>query len=83
MKKAQKFYDALADRATKSGHSIDIWGCALDQVGLHEMKNCIVGTGGFMIQADSFKSALFVESYKRIWEVDEKEKASKSLARIV
>ena len=32
MKKAQKFYDALADRVAKNGHSIDIWGCALDQV---------------------------------------------------
>ena len=72
MKKAQKFYDALADRVAKNGHSIDIWGCALDQVGLHEMKNCVVGTGGCMIQADSFKSSLFVQSYKRIWEEDEK-----------
>ena len=36
------------------------------------MKNCVVGTGGNMIQADSFKSSLFVQSYKRIWEEDEK-----------
>ncbi|CAG5096978.1 Oidioi.mRNA.OKI2018_I69.XSR.g14874.t1.cds [Oikopleura dioica] len=52
MKKAQKFYDAVADRAAVNGHAIDLWGCALDQVGMHEMKNCIVGTGGYMIMAD-------------------------------
>ena len=70
---AIKFYDAIAERAAKNGHAIDIWGCALDQVGLHEMKNLIVGTGGYVIQADSFASSLFVQSFKRIWEKDEKE----------
>ena len=72
MNKAIKFYDGIADRAAKNGHAIDIWGCALDQVGLHEMKNCVSGTGGYVIQADSFKSALFVQSFKRIWEKDER-----------
>ena len=70
---AIKFYDAIAERAAKNGHAIDVWGCALDQVGLHEMKNLIVGTGGYVIQADSFASSLFVQSFKRIWEKDEKE----------
>ena len=37
------------------------------------MKNLIVGTGGYVIQADSFASSLFVQSFKRIWEKDEKE----------
>jgi len=73
MTKAIKFYDAIAERAAKNGHAIDVWGCALDQVGLHEMKNLIVGTGGYVIQADSFASSLFVQSFKRIWEKDEKE----------
>merc|ERR1711892_1223382 len=72
MSKAIKFYDAIADRAAKNGHAIDIWGCALDQVGMHEMKNLFIGTGGYVVQADSFKSALFVQSFKRIWTPDEK-----------
>jgi len=71
MKKAQKFFDSVADRAAVNGHAIDLWGCALDQVGMHEMKNCIVGTGGYMIMADSFKSSLFIQSWKRIWESNE------------
>jgi len=63
----------LRSALPKNGHAIDVWGCALDQVGLHEMKNLIVGTGGYVIQADSFASSLFVQSFKRIWEKDEKE----------
>ena len=37
------------------------------------MKNLVVGTGGYVIQADSFASSLFVQSFKRILEKDEKE----------
>ena len=39
---------------------------------MHEMKNLFIGTGGYVVQADSFKSALFVQSFKRIWTQDEK-----------
>ena len=31
-------YEALANRAANNGHVIDIYSCALDQTGLHEMK---------------------------------------------
>ena len=31
-------YEALANRAATNGHCIDIYSCALDQTGLHEMK---------------------------------------------
>ena len=39
---------------------------------MHEMKNLFIGTGGYVVQADSFKSALFVQSFKRIWTPDDK-----------
>ena len=61
MSKAIKFYDAIAERAAKNGHAIDIWGCALDQVGLHEMKNCVVGTGGYVIQAICQKYFIYMK----------------------
>lgn len=32
-KKASKFYESLAERAAKNGHSIDIFAGCLDQVG--------------------------------------------------
>ena len=38
MKKAMKHYEALANRAANNCHAIDIYSCALDQTGLHEMK---------------------------------------------
>ncbi|KAK9501923.1 hypothetical protein O3M35_012556 [Rhynocoris fuscipes] len=46
MKKATKHYEGLALRAAVNGHAIDIYSCALDQTGLHEMKSCCNSTGG-------------------------------------
>uniref|UniRef100_A0A5S6QKH1 Protein transport protein SEC23 n=1 Tax=Trichuris muris TaxID=70415 RepID=A0A5S6QKH1_TRIMR len=70
MKKATKFYDEMAQRAVKNGHAIDIYSCALDQTGFHEMKNLINLTGGHMIMADSFDSSLFKQSFQRVFEKD-------------
>lgn len=38
-------YEALSTRAANNGHTIDIYACALDQTGLHEMKCCTNLTG--------------------------------------
>lgn len=38
-------YEMLANRAAKNGHVLDIYACALDQTGLHEMKFCPRYTG--------------------------------------
>ena len=38
VKKASKFYEGVARRAAANGHAVDLYACALDQVGLHEMK---------------------------------------------
>lgn len=38
-------YDQLAKRASKNGHVVDIYSCALDQTGLHEMKSLVNLTG--------------------------------------
>ena len=46
MKKATKHYEELANRAVKNGHVVDIYSCALDQTGLHEMKSLYYNTGG-------------------------------------
>lgn len=67
MKKAMKHYQALAQRSAVNGHTIDIYACALDQTGLHEMKYCVNSTGGLMIMGDSFDSSLFKTSFNRIF----------------
>lgn len=72
MRKAQKHYEGLAQRASANGHAIDIYSCALDQTGLHEMKTCSNMTGGHMVLGDSFNSSLFKQSFQRVFTRDSK-----------
>ncbi|XP_014250798.1 protein transport protein Sec23A [Cimex lectularius] len=72
LKKAVKHYDAVALRAATNGHSIDIYSCALDQTGLHEMKQCCNSTGGHMVMGDSFNSSLFKQTFQRVLARDPK-----------
>ncbi|KAF8940552.1 protein transporter SEC23 [Dissophora ornata] len=69
-KKASKFYEALAKRASANGHAIDIFGGCLDQVGLLEMKSMVNSTGGFMVLSDSFTTSIFKQSFQKIFEKD-------------
>lgn len=72
MKKAIKFYETLANRVSDNGHIVDLYACALDQVGLHEMKYCANYTGGHMVLGDSFNSSLFRTTFQRVFARDEK-----------
>lgn len=72
MKKASDYYRDLATRASNNGHAIDIFSCALDQTGLHEMKCCTNMTNGLMVMGDSFDSNLFKTSFQRIFSKDKK-----------
>lgn len=83
MKKAIKHYSALATRAAANGHTIDIYSCALDQVGLHEMKPCVNNTGGHMIMGDSFDSSLFKTSFQRVFTKDEKKNLKMAFNAII
>ncbi|RUP42776.1 protein transport protein sec23 [Jimgerdemannia flammicorona] len=69
-KKALKFYEALAKRASTNGHAIDIFAGCLDQVGLLEMKSMVNHTGGFMILSDSFTTSIFKQSFNRVFAKD-------------
>ncbi|XP_052276355.1 protein transport protein Sec23A-like isoform X2 [Dreissena polymorpha] len=72
MKKAMKHYEGLANRAANNGHVIDIYSCALDQTGLHEMKFCCRYTGGHMVMGDSFNTSLFKQTFQRVFSKDAK-----------
>lgn len=72
MKKAIKFYEGLAQRVSDNGHVVDLYACALDQVGLHEMRYCANSTGGHMVLGDSFNSSLFRTTFQRVFTRDEK-----------
>ncbi|XP_066034156.1 protein transport protein Sec23B isoform X2 [Chamaea fasciata] len=67
MKKATKHYETLANRSAANGHCIDIYACALDQMGLLEMKCCANVTGGHMVMGDSFNTSLFKQTFQRIF----------------
>ncbi|KAG0285549.1 GTPase-activating protein S23 [Linnemannia gamsii] len=69
-KKASKFYEGLAKRASTNGHVIDIFAGCLDQVGLLEMKSMVNSTGGFMILSDSFTTLIFKQSFQKMFEKD-------------
>lgn len=64
---ATAFYTGLAARCAAASHVIDIFACALDQVGLLEMNSLIQKTGGQVVLADSFGQSVFKESFKRIF----------------
>ncbi|KAI8998101.1 hypothetical protein BC832DRAFT_566185 [Gaertneriomyces semiglobifer] len=69
-KKAIKFYEALAKRAADKGHVIDIFAGCLDQIGLMEMKALVNMTNGNMVLSDSFNTAIFKQSFIRLFNKD-------------
>ncbi|XP_002156026.2 protein transport protein Sec23B [Hydra vulgaris] len=72
MKKAIRFYESISSRASDNGHTIDIYSCSLDQLGLLEMKSIPNNTGGYMFMGDSFDTALFKQSFQRVFSKDAK-----------
>ncbi|KAJ2394846.1 GTPase-activating protein S23 [Coemansia sp. RSA 2603] len=72
-RKAVKFYEGLAKRAAGAGHAVDIFSGCLDQVGLAEMKSLVNWTGGHMVLTDSFVTAIFKQSFQRVFEKDEQD----------
>ena len=71
-KEAVDFYEKLAQRAVLSGITIDIYSCCLNQVGLYEMKNMASKTGGYIIFTDSFSTMIFKDSFRKLFELDDK-----------
>lgn len=66
-RRAHKFYDGVAAQLVAQGHSLDVYACALDQVGLAEMKTAVEATGGITIQTDTFANPVFKDSLKRMF----------------
>ncbi|KAH9305192.1 hypothetical protein KI387_009596, partial [Taxus chinensis] len=66
--KAVTFYEGLAKQLVNQGHVLDVFACALDQVGLAELKVAVERTGGLVVLAESFGHSVFKDSFKRIFE---------------
>lgn len=48
-------------------HTVDVFACSLDQVGLLEMRQLVEATGGLMVLGDSFGQSVFKESLRRVF----------------
>jgi len=70
IKKAVKHYSAVAKRATTAGHVVDIFACALDQVGVMEMRSLPEKTGGYVVMSESFTGNIFKQSFKAVFARD-------------
>ncbi|MEW5313173.1 MAG: hypothetical protein WDW38_004762 [Sanguina aurantia] len=66
-RKAKKFYDGIAVELVMHGHALSVFSCALDQVGMAEMKVCVQSTGGMVVQSDTFASSTYKDSLKRLF----------------
>ncbi|EIE23773.1 COP-II coat subunit [Coccomyxa subellipsoidea C-169] len=66
-KKARRFFDGVASQLVQQQHSLDVFACALDQVGLAEMKPVVDMSGGMVVQTDTFLNPVFKESFKRVF----------------
>ncbi|KAF8342755.1 uncharacterized protein EI90DRAFT_3143425 [Cantharellus anzutake] len=69
-KRASKFYEGLAKRASDNGHAVDLFAGCLDQVGLLEMKSLANSTNGVMVISDSFTTSIFKQSLLRMFSKD-------------
>jgi protein transport protein SEC23 len=66
-----QFYEGLAVRASNNGHAIDLFGGCLDQVGLLEMRSLPNSTNGVVVLSDSFTTAIFKQSFLRVFNKDD------------
>eukprot|EP00967_Tisochrysis_lutea_P157602 scaffold320197_cov21-Tisochrysis_lutea.AAC.1 len=71
--KAKKFYNSVAAELVAHGHTLDMFTCALDQVGLAEMKGMVLSTGGMALQTDTFSNLVFRNSLKRLFQKETEE----------
>ncbi|KAK9095614.1 hypothetical protein Scep_027083 [Stephania cephalantha] len=66
--KAVKFYEGLSKQLVNQGHVLDVFACALDQVGLAELKVAVERTGGLVVLAESFGHSVFKDSLKHVFQ---------------
>ncbi|XP_062154678.1 protein transport protein SEC23 C [Alnus glutinosa] len=66
--KAVKFYEGLSKQLVHQGHVLDLFACALDQVGVAELKIAVERTGGLVVLAESFGHSVFKESLRRVFQ---------------
>lgn len=67
-KPATEYYRGLSDRAIANSVVVDVYACALDQLGVLELKGLVSRSGGVIVLADKFDQSVFRESLRRAFE---------------
>jgi len=70
VKKATKFYQTIAERAIKTGQTIDLFAFTLDQFGLLEMRSLTQKTGGLSVTHEMFDAQVFKDTFKKVFDRD-------------
>ncbi|KAK8943846.1 hypothetical protein KSP40_PGU022460 [Platanthera guangdongensis] len=70
-RKAQNFYQKLAQKLLERSLVFDLFACSLDQVGAAEMRFPIETSGGLLILAESFESEQFKKCLRHIFKHEE------------
>ncbi|KAH1030423.1 hypothetical protein J1N35_042597 [Gossypium stocksii] len=70
--KAINFYETLAKQLVHQGHVLDLFACAVDQVGVAELKVVVERTGGFVVLAESFGHSVFKDTLRRVFQSGDK-----------
>ncbi|KAG9456885.1 hypothetical protein H6P81_001393 [Aristolochia fimbriata] len=66
--KSVKFYEGLSKQLVNQGHVLDLFACALDQVGVAELKVAVERSGGLVVLAESFGHSVFKDSLKHVFQ---------------
>ncbi|XP_068647127.1 protein transport protein SEC23 C-like [Aristolochia californica] len=66
--KAVKSYEGLSKQLVNQGHVLDVFACALDQVGVAELKVAVERSGGLVVLTESFGHSVFKDSLKHVFQ---------------
>jgi len=70
IKKSAKYYQTIAERAIKTGQTIDMFAFTLDQFGLMEMKSLAQKTGGLTVTHEMFDAQVFKDTFRKVFDRD-------------
>ena len=65
--KAKLFYDEQAKRLNDLGHSFDIFGMTIADIGFEEMENVVTQSGGNIVLAQDFEERIIVKTLERLF----------------
>lgn len=63
---AKKYYDSLLRRIISKRIIIDMFAFCLEEIGLAEMSELVMSSGGFVVMHEEFSDHIFKNSFKKV-----------------